>query len=675
MEKEKHITLARCYANILFMLKIVVKKMPGFFINFCLYHIYCSVEVFIEFTVTMKYLLDLISQGGTLAEALRFVMFILSLVMIKLVWAAIMENYLTPAAKEKLKMHLQMELYEKAVSLDLERYDNPKYYNEFVWSIHEAGSRMERILSDFASLLAYLTRIATNGIFFLTFDAFGILFVLLGLLINTIANSRIGRLQFAKDAELKPVERKRSYFNRVFYLSDYAKELRLNPLADRLKEEFSEANSQVYPIVDKYGRKQMFISFLGDFLPNELLSNIVYLGYLVYKTVVLKALSYGSTMALFSASSSLEHSLRNLSQLFPKFEQHGLYVEKIRTFLSFESSLQTGQETLAPDDFQELSVEGISFAYGNGEEILHDVTMSVKSGEKIAIVGYNGAGKSTLIKLLLHLYDVKSGSIKVNGRDIREYNKDSYRELFASVFQDYKIFAATIQDNVQMGTSLNTQLSAAETGHKNIEKKGLSAGAPRNNNNETNPENKREKGLPEKTISNADNSTKNRNTKQEVSSPKTSSEILDGTGDETAILCALADSGFEQRLDTLPKGIQTQLTREFDEEGINLSGGEAQKIAIARTFYKYCPVIILDEPSSALDPISEYHLNETMLKAAEHKAVIFISHRLSSTVMADRIYMLEQGRIIECGSHSALMEQNGKYAEMFRLQAEKYQQV
>lgn len=598
MENEKHISLARCYSNIFFMLKIVMKKMPGFFINFCLYHIYCSVEVFIEFTVTMKYLLDLISRGGSLEEALRFVMFILFLVMFKLVWAAVMENYLTPAAKEKLKTHLQMELYEKAASLDLERYDNPKYYNEFVFSIHEAGSRMERILSDFASLLAYFTRIATNGIFFLTLDAFGILFVLLGLFINMAANSRIGRLQFSKDAKLKPVERKRSYFNRVFYLSDYAKELRLNPLADRLKKEFSEANSQVYPIVDSYGRKQMFISFLGDVLPNGLLSNIIYLGYLVYKTVVLKALSYGSTMALFSASSSLEHSLRSLSELFPRFEQHGLYVEKIRTFLSFESALQTGSKSLAPEDFRELSVEGVSFAYGDGEDILHDITMSVKSGKKIAIVGYNGAGKSTLIKLLLHLYDVKSGSIKINGNDIREYHKDSYRNLFASVFQDYKIFASTIEDNVRMG---------AKTGEGNV-------------------------------------------------------------------LQALCDSGFGERLSTLPEGARTQLTREFDEKGINLSGGEAQKVAIARTFYKYCPVIILDEPSSALDPVSEYHLNETMLKASEHKAVIFISHRLSSTVMADRIYMLEQGRIIECGNHNELMAQNGKYAEMFRLQAEKYQQ-
>lgn len=114
------------------------------------------------------------------------------------------------------------------------------------------------------------------------------------------------------------------------------------------------------------------------------------------------------------------------------------------------------------------------------------------------------------------------------------------------------------------------------------------------------------------------------------------------------------------------------MTREFDEEGVNFSGGEAQKVAIARGFLKDCPIIILDEPSSALDPISEYNLNETMLHAARNKTVIFISHRLSSTKMADRIYMLEKGRIIEQGSHQELMSLGGKYAQMFQLQSEKY---
>lgn len=142
--------------------------------------------------------------------------------------------------------------------------------------------------------------------------------------------------------------------------------------------------------------------------------------------------------------------------------------------------------------------------------------------------------------------------------------------------------------------------------------------------------------------------------------------------DKKEIEQALEQSGFAERLASLPGGIQTPLTREFDAEGVNLSGGEAQKVAIARTFYKYCPIIILDEPSSALDPISEYQLNQAMLEAAKDKTVIFISHRLSSTVMADRIYMLEQGRIIERGNHKELMELDGAYAHMFRIQAEKY---
>ena len=122
-------------------------------------------------------------------------------------------------------------------------------------------------------------------------------------------------------------------------------------------------------------------------------------------------------------------------------------------------------------------------------------------------------------------------------------------------------------------------------------------------------------------------------------------------------------------------GINTQLTKEFYEDGTNLSGGEEQKLAISRIFYKDCGIIILDEPSSALDPISEYRLNKTILSLSEHKTVIFISHRLSTTCMADRILMMENGEIIEEGSHEELINKNGKYAEMFNLQAEKYRKT
>lgn len=591
-------SIKRSISNIFFMLGIVMKYTPGYFIIMCLFEIYSSVEVFIEFTYASKYLLDIIETGASFGKAVRFMLFILAIVMIKLLWAAVMENSVTPKAREKLYMKLRLEMYEKAVSLDLDRYDNPKYYNEFVWSISEASGRMDKILNDVGKFVGNMTRILANGVFFLAFDMLGIAFVLVSLVINVAGRSVVGKLNFARDAELKPIERKRSYFNRIFYLNDYAKEIRLNPVEGMLKEEFNETNEKVYPVINKYGKKQFFANFVSSYIANDVLITVVYLGYLVYKTVVLKAFTYGSMIALFSASSSLKNSLRNVALLFPEFQQHSLYVEKIRTFLAFESEMVSGDKLIESNEFKELTIENIRFAYGNDADTINDVSMSVKAGEKIAIVGYNGAGKSTLIKLILRLYDVNSGAIKVNGINIKDYDKKSYSNLFATVFQDYKLFATTIADNVKMDVAEENEYAE--------------------------------------------------------------------------IIKALEHSGFSERLESLDAGVNTKFTKEFDEDGINLSGGEAQKVAIARTFFKYCPVIILDEPSSALDPISEYKLNEVMMQAAANKAVIFISHRLSSTIMADRIYMFEKGRIIEQGSHEDLMKLNGKYAEMFNLQAEKY---
>ena len=594
----KSIGLLRCYQNIIFMLKIAAKHTPGYFVNLCLFQIYCAVQVFFEFTVTLKVLLDLIADGADYGSAVSYLLLMLALLMIKLIWAAWTENAIEPRAKEILHKKLRLQLYENAVNLDLEQYDNPQDYNEFVWSVNEAANRMDAVLKDFGRLLNRIADVLVNGVFFIALDIFGMIFIAVSLLLTLIMNTISGRLSFARAVELNPIERKRSYFNRIFYLNDYAKEIRLNPVADQLKQEFSQTNRKVYPIVGKYGKKSMWAGFAGDFGANDILINTVYLGYLVYQTVVKRVFGYGSAMALFSASAWFKNSLKELAELLPRFEQHGLYVEKIRTFLDYKSCIADGAVSCEKETFRELAVENVSFAYGDEPDTLRGVDLTVKAGEKIAIVGYNGAGKSTLIKLLLRLYDVGGGQIKLNGRDIRAYEKESYRAMFATVFQDYKIFASTIADNVKMDIARE--------------------------------------------------------------------------GDRAEIERALDRSGFAERLATLPGGIGTPLTREFDEEGVNLSGGEAQKVAIARTFYRYCPIIILDEPSSALDPISEYQLNQAMLEAARDKAVIFISHRLSSTVMADKIYMFENGRVIESGSHSELMELDGKYAQMFQMQAEKY---
>lgn len=224
--------------------------------------------------------------------------------------------------------------------------------------------------------------------------------------------------------------------------------------------------------------------------------------------------------------------------------------------------------------------------------------MFEKAGERIAIVGYNGAGKTTLIKLLMRLYDTTNGEILYNGRSIRDFVPEKYREHIGSVFQDYKVFAASIAENVIGG------------------------------------------------------------------------EYTDN--DEEAVMWALKAASFDEKLGQLPNGIHSQLTTEFSKEGVGLSGGESQKIAIARVFARPFELIIMDEPSSALDPIAEYELNQSILKNAEGRTVIFISHRLATTRMADKIYMFDHGKIVEQGSHDELMIQNGKYAGMYRVQAKKY---
>ena len=143
-------------------------------------------------------------------------------------------------------------------------------------------------------------------------------------------------------------------------------------------------------------------------------------------------------------------------------------------------------------------------------------------------------------------------------------------------------------------------------------------------------------------------------------------------GDDALVKTALEKSGAALRIAEMPEGTATILTREFDKKGIVLSGGETQKLAIAHAFTKENAFVILDEPTSALDPIAEYEMYQNMMEACENCGMIFISHRLSSAVMADRIYMLENGEVIEVGTHEELMERNGKYADMFRKQAENY---
>ena len=510
-------------------------------------------------------------------------------------------NVYRPKAALDLHEGMQNELYRKARELDQSCYDDPAFYNDFVWAIRESDARVAGIMEN---LSIFINRIVSSAVILVvlaTMDWIVAIVLLVSVAMGLVIKFRLNKIRYERSLELNPIDRKLSYIGRIFYLPDHAKELRQGEIADCLQEQYEDTTNQKIDCLEKYSGKIFGLSLLSSLFTNALPQAGV-TGYLIVRYLIDPALSLGSFSASINASFKLYWTIDDIGNYLTKFNEHSLYVEKFRRFLDYEPQIKGKIEDVP--EFESLTVKNLRFSYPFAKDqsleksVLKSIDLEIKKGEKIAFVGYNGAGKTTLIKLLMRLYDLTEGEILYNGQDVRSFDPESYRQHIGAVFQDYKIFAATLAENV-MGGEYHEQ-------------------------------------------------------------------------DEEQVMHALRAASFEEKLQTLPQGIHSPLTREFNKQGIGLSGGEAQKVAIARTFARPYELIIMDEPSSALDPIAEYNLNQSILESAADKTVIFISHRLSTTRMADRIYMFDGGEIVECGSHEELMAQNGKYARMYRVQAKKY---
>ena len=300
---------------------------------------------------------------------------------------------------------------------------------------------------------------------------------------------------------------------------------------------------------------------------------------------------------LVSAITTCRNKLNQLAYYFAMQQKHCLWVQNLREFLEYEPKIQSG--SIIPEDFLSLEFKNVYFRYTEDTPyIIKNVSFKIEKGQTVAVVGHNGAGKTTLSKLLMRFYDVTEGEILYNGINIKEYDLLKYREKFASVFQDYRVFAMTICENVL------------------------------------------------------------------------TEEVTDQNR-EIAVN-ALKTAGAYEKISGLPNKENSLLTKEFDQEGILLSGGETQKVTIARLFARNFDVAILDEPSSALDPVAESKMYDALIEGTKGKTVIYISHRLSSATRSDNILVFSGGVLSEQGTHSSLMENGGAYSEMFTLQASGY---
>lgn len=588
------------FANNFYMLKQIFSASPSFVLFQAADAVRGQVSIFFEHTVLIGYVLEAAEFGYPFKKVAGVILLLAALITIGMFFTVYQGEYVGPRERPKVRQKIKMKLYEKARDMDLECYDDPEFYNSQVLAISEIDNQIERVMKFVIDTLSGLAAFVTTAIYFLYKDKTAILFAFGAFVLSMIFEQLYNKQNYLARVEGIPFSRKRDYIKRIYYLNDYAKEIRLNPgVSDILFDRFEAANDEVYAVEKKYALKKWFFGFMRRYVCNSFFADVLFIGYLVYQAAVLHSISFSTVAILYGSFGRLKNSMRVFSETYPFACETSLYVNKIREFLNYEPKILSKEKLAPTNEAKEIELDKVSFAYGkNTEMLIKDLNLHIKPGEKIALVGYNGAGKTTLVKLLMRLYDTKTGVIKADGRDIKDYDVKKYHDTIGTVFQDFQIFAGSVKENVLL-------------------------------------------------------------------------DVADGIDDE-GIKKALTQSGLMERISKFEKGLDTELTTEFSQEGVNLSGGESQKLAISRVFYKDAGLMILDEPSSALDPIAEYQLNHAMLEATGDKTVIFISHRLSTTRIADRIIMLENGKIVEQGSHEELLAMKGKYAQMWKLQAGAY---
>lgn len=591
---------SRIWSNNIYALKTLFGPTPVYGISIIAEAIRHNLINFLEQTICVYTILDAIENHKPYSLVIKVIVLFLLLDFVAAGVSSLYEQKMKQKYLPLARQALKNKLYEKARNVDLANYDNPEYYNDYCLVVSEADKAIERAEQLVRMIFGSVTMLLCYGLFFITQDVLSVIFVFISFVFRTLFSNLSNKLQYKIRTASVPLERKRDYIRRLFYLKDYAEEIRQNKeVVEKFHSEFDEVEDELAALYKKNALKKFWLNFSARYLSSDFLLDIVYVLYLIIRASVFRMISFSQVVVLYNSAAGLRRGLSTVSDLGPYAVETSLYIEKIRKFLDTEPTIRSVKKREMPKNPAVLECRNISFGYDSDAMILKNVSLTVHPGEKIALVGYNGAGKSTLIKLLLRLYDPCEGTITLDGTDIRDYDLQEYRDYIGVVFQDFQVYATTLEQNVIMDVKRS--------------------------------------------------------------------------GDEEKVTKALTESGFYGKLCKLPQGLETEITNEFDDGGTELSGGEEQKLAIARTFYRTSQMMLMDEPSSALDPIAEYELNKAMRDMSEERNVVFISHRLSTTRRADRIYVMKEGRVVEEGTHESLLEIKGIYYAMWTAQALKYE--
>ena len=412
-----------------------------------------------------------------------------------------------------------------------------------------------------------------------------------------IARRTSGWMYRHRDEEEAYITRKR-YIHRVAESVPVAKDIRIFGLQNWINDLYASVHD-VYLAFRLRAEKVKLLAELTEAVLTMARNGIAY-GYLI-QMALLEHLSVGEFLLYFTAISTFTQWVMGILQASLKLHTQSLDISRVREFLDYPEPFRFSGGAALPDRRPyELRLEDVSFRYDGAEtDTLRHLNLSIRPGEKLAIVGLNGAGETTLVKLLCGLLDPTEGRVLLNGVDVRQFNRQEYYGLFSAVFQEFSILNVTIAENIAQNT-------------ENI--------------------------------------------------------------DDARVNACLDQAGLTQAVAQLPQGTKTHVGREVFLDGVLFSGGQTQRLMLARALYKDSPILILDEPTAALDPLAENDIYLKYNDMTAGKTSLFISHRLASTRFCDRIILLADGGVAEEGTHESLLAAGGAYASLFAVQSRYYQE-
>jgi ATP-binding cassette subfamily B protein len=525
--------------------------------------------------------------------------------------------------------YTSVRLMEHAARLDLYHFEDPNFYDQLERARRQTTQRIA-MLSDLISMgQDSLTLISLGGAL-LVYSPWLLLLLAVAVLPSFLGETHFASLQYSLFFRWTPERRSLDYLRYVGASDVTAKEVQMFGLAPWIVSRFRALSDKFYEENKRLSIRKAIIS-----TALSILGTAGYYG--AYAIILARAVTGGisiGTLTFLAGSFARSRDLiQRLLMGASDIYQQSLYLKDLFDFFEMKPSITSAPDALpVPDPIREGFVfEDIGFRYpGSDRWAVRHVNFRLHPGERIAFVGENGAGKTTLTKLLARLYDPTEGRILLDGHDIREYDLASLRRAIGVIFQDFVRYALRFDENIGVG-----EIEKVRSYLDEVANQQSNGGAS-----------------------------------------KASAEAkLEGASDEDRIpdrIISAADKSLASSL--LPRfneGYRQMLGRRF-EGGVDLSGGEWQKVALARAYMRDAQVLILDEPTAALDARAEYEVFIRFSQLVRGRMAVIISHRFSTVRMADRIIVLKNGVVVEDGPHAELVTRGGLYAELFALQAEGY---